>query len=62
MQHLTVQIKLTERKTSLHRFTSVVKNNGKEGLTFSIVRKEKLFTQVSRKELTERKLEKQELK
>ena len=54
MQYLTVQIVLTERKTSLI--------NGKEGLTLSKVRREKSLAQIFRKDLTERKLEKTRMK
>ena len=54
MQYLTVEIVLTERKTSLI--------NGKEGLTLSKVRREKSLAQIFRKDLTERKLEKTRMK
>ena len=54
MQYLTVEIVLTERKTSLI--------NGKEGLTLSKVRREKSLAQIFRKDLTERKLEKARMK
>ena len=54
---------LTERKNkSNYRFPSIVKNNGKEGLTLSKVRREKLLAQIFRKDLTERKLEKTRMK
>ena len=54
MQYLTVEIVLTERKTSLI--------NGKEGLTLSKVRREKSLAQIFRKDLTDRKLEKTRMK
>ena len=63
MQYLTVQIVLTERKISLiNRFPSIVKNNGKEGLKLSKMRREKWLTQIFRKDLTERKLERTRMK
>ena len=42
-QYLTVQIELAERERdkSNYRFPSIVKNNGKEGLRLSKVRREK---------------------
>ena len=40
-----------------YRFPSIVKNNGKEKLKLSKVRREKCLSQISRKELIERKLE-----
>ena len=43
-------------------FPSIVKNNGKEGLTLSKVRREKSLAQVLRKDLTEIKLEKTRMK
>ena len=42
---------------SNYRFPSIVKNNGKKGLKLSKVRTEKWLTQIFRKDLTERKLE-----
>ena len=63
MQYLTVQVVLTEKKNkSNYRFPSIVKNNGKEGLTLSKVRREKLLAQIFRKDLSERKLEKTRMK
>ena len=49
-----------EKNKSNYRFPSIVKNNGKEGLTLSKVRREKSLAQIFRKGLTERNLEKQE--
>ena len=49
-----------EKNKSNYRFPSIVKNNGKEGLKLSKVRREKWLAQIFRKDLTERKLEKQE--
>ena len=46
-----------EKAKSNYRFPSIVKNNGKEGLKLSKVRKEKWLPQILRKDLTERKLE-----
>ena len=57
MQYLTVQIVLTERKgKSNYRFPSIVKNNGKEDMNFSKVRRkeEKWLAQIFRKDLIER--------
>ena len=57
MQYLTVQIVLTERKgKSNYRFPSIVKNNGKEDMNFSKVRRkeEKWLGQIFRKDLIER--------
>ena len=57
-QYVTVQIVLTESADkSNYRFPSIVKNNGKEGLKLSKVRREKWLAQIFRKDLTERKLE-----
>ena len=42
---------------SNYRFPSIVKNNGKEGLKLSKVRREKWLAQIFRRDLTERKLE-----
>ena len=50
------------KNNSNYRFPSIVKNNGKEGLTLSKVRREKLLAQIFRKDLTERKLEKTRMK
>ena len=47
-----------EKNKSNYRFSSIVKNNGKEGWTLSKKRREKLLAQIFRKDLTERKLEK----
>ena len=47
-----------EKNKSNYRFTSVITNNDKEGLTLSKVRREKSLAQIFRKCLTERKLEK----
>ena len=47
-----------EKNKSNYRFTSIIKNNDKEGLTLSKVRREKSLAQFFRKCLTERKLEK----
>ena len=46
-----------EKDKSFHRFPSIVKNNSKEGLKLLKVRREKWLTQIFRKYLTERKLE-----
>ena len=45
-----------EKDKSKYRFPSIVKNNGKEGLKLSKVRREKQLAQIFRKYLTERKL------
>ena len=47
---------------SNYRFPSIVKNNDKEGLKPSKVRREKWLAQIFRKNLTERKLEKTRIK
>ena len=52
----------TEKNKSNYRFPSIVKNNGKEGLTFSKVGREKSLAQIFRKDLTEKKLEKTRMK
>ena len=39
-----------------YRFPSIVKNNGKEGLKVSKMRRQKWLAQIFRKDLTERKL------
>ena len=46
-----------EKEKSIHRFLSIVKNNGKKCLKLSKVRREEWLTQIFRKYLTERKLE-----
>ena len=46
-----------EKDKSIHRFPSIVKNNGKEGLKLSKVIREKRLAQIFRKYLTERKQE-----
>ena len=46
-----------EKEKSIHRFLSIVKNNGKKRLKLSKVRREEWLTQIFRKYLTERKLE-----
>ena len=46
-----------EKNKSNYRFPSNVKDNNKEGLKLSKVRKEKWLAQIFRKYLTERKLE-----
>ena len=51
-----------EKNKSNYRFPSIVKNNGKEGLTFSKVRRKKPLAQIFRKDLTERNLEKTTMK
>ena len=51
-----------EKNKSNYCFPSIVKNNGKEGLKPSKVRKEKWLAQIFRKDLTERKLEKTRIK
>ena len=57
-QYLTVQIRLTERKTKCnYHFSSIVKNDRKDGLKPSKVRRGKWLAQIFRKDLTERKLE-----
>ena len=45
-----------EKNKSNYRFPSIVKNNGKEGLKLSKVRREKWLAQTFRKDLTEEKL------
>ena len=52
----------TEKNKSNYRFPSIVKNNRKEGLTFSKVGREKSLAQIFRKDLTEKKLEKTRMK
>ena len=47
-----------EKDKSYCRIPSVVKNNGKEGMKISKLRREKLLAQICRKDLTEGKLEK----
>ena len=51
-----------EKNKSNYRFPSIVKNNGKEGLTFSKVRRKKSLVQIFRKDLTERNLEHTKMK
>ena len=46
-----------EKDKSSYRFPSFVKNNGEEGLKLQKSRREKWLAQMSRKDLTERKLE-----
>ena len=46
-----------EKDKSIHRFPSIVKNNGKKGLKLSKSEKGKSLAQFFRKYLTERKLE-----
>ena len=46
-----------EKDKSNYRFPSIVKNNSKEGLKHSKVRREKWLAQIFRKDLTERKLQ-----
>ena len=46
-----------KKDKSIHRFPSIVKNNGKEGLKLSKVIREKRLAQIFRKYLTERKQE-----
>ena len=41
-----------EKNKSNYRFPSMVKNNGKEGLKLSKVRREKWLAQIFRKDLT----------
>ena len=50
-----------EKKSFNYRFPSIVKNNGKEGLKLSKVRREKWLPKFFRKYLTERKLNKNEI-
>ena len=45
-----------KKYNSNYRFPSVVKNNGKEGLKLSKVRREKWLAQIFKKNLTEGKL------
>ena len=45
-----------KKYNSNYRFPSVVKNNGKEGLKLSKVRREKWLAQIFKKNLTEKKL------
>ena len=63
-QYLTVQIVLTERKMSLITSLnpSIVKNNGKEGLNLSKVRRGKSLAQIFRKDSTETNLERTKMK
>ena len=59
-QYLTVQIVLTERKMSLITSLNpsiVIRNNGKEGLKLSKVRRGKWLAQIFRKDSTETNLE-----
>ena len=51
-----------EKDKSNYHFPSVVKNNRKEGLKLSKVRREKWLAQIFRKDLTERKLERTRMK
>ena len=51
-----------EKDKPNYRFPSIVKNNGKEGLKLSKVRREKWLAQIFRKNLTERKLERTRVK
>ena len=51
-----------QKNKSNCRFPSIVKNNGKEGLKLSKVRRGKWFAQIFRKDLTERKLERARIK
>ena len=51
-----------EKNKSNYRFPSIVKNNGKEDLTFSKVRRKKSLVQIFRKDLTERNLENTKMK
>ena len=46
-----------EKDKSNYRFSSIVKNNNKESLKLSKMRKDKWLAQIFRKDLTERKLE-----
>ena len=46
-----------EKDKSNYRFPSFVKNNNKDGLKLSKVRRKKWLAQIFRKDLTERKLE-----
>ena len=57
MQYVTGQIVLTERKISLFIVSLNVKNNGKESLKLSKVKKENWLARIFRKYLIERKLE-----
>ena len=51
-----------EKDKSNYHFPSIVKNNRKEGLKLSKVRREKWLAQIFRKYLTERKLERTQMK
>ena len=51
-----------EKNKSNYCFSSTVKNNGKEGLTLSKVRRKKSLAQIFWKDLIERKLEKARMK
>ena len=51
-----------KKDKSNYRFPSFVKNNGKEGLKLSKVRREKWLAQIFRKVLTEKKLERTRMK
>ena len=51
-----------EKNKSRYCFPSIVKNNGKEGLKLSKVRREKWLAQIFRKDLSERKLKRARMK
>ena len=51
-----------EKNKSNYRFPSIVKNNGKERLAFSKVRRKKSLAQICKKDLTEMNLEKTRMK
>ena len=51
-----------EKDKSNYRIASVVKNNGKEGLKLSKMRREKWLAQIFWKDLNERKLERARMK
>ena len=50
------------KNKSNYRFPSIVKNNDKEGLKLSKVRREKWLAQIFREDLTQRKLKKTRIK
>ena len=51
-----------QKNKSNYHFPSIIKNNGKEGLKLSKVRRKKWLAQIFRKNLTERKLERTRMK
>ena len=51
-----------EKNKSNYHFSSIVKNNGKEGLKLSKLRREKWLAEIFREDVTEKKLEKTRIK